>query len=160
MTDFNAHGSLIACRRPFRTGDYQMADGIDLTGLKQFKFGDSADMADRLLALVTAGSKTATCWAACDIGTSVVDSCAVIHDGAERPCVVIETTELRFVRFRGVDAAFAHDEGGCDCSLACWRTAYRRYFERNNGCVDDIDLWCEHFTLFGRLRCLPTLTRD
>jgi uncharacterized protein YhfF len=35
-----------------------------MTDLKTFAFGDSPALADELLALVLAGKKTATCWAA------------------------------------------------------------------------------------------------
>lgn len=120
---------------------------IDLTGLEHFAFGDSPELADALLALVLAGTKTATCWAARDLGPSAVGQRSVVLDGRGAARAVIETVQIRACRFADVDAAFAYDEGEDDRSLPAWRAAHRAYFERNGGFAEDMPLWCERFRL-------------
>ena len=41
-----------------------------MTDLPRWSFGDSPELADALLALVREGRKTATCWAAAQMGPS------------------------------------------------------------------------------------------
>jgi hypothetical protein len=52
-------------------------------------------------------------------------------DGAGRPHAIIETIELKLLKFGEVDAAFAFDEGEGDLTLAYWqdllRSAARRW---------------------------------
>lgn len=115
------------------------------SNVERFSFGDSPAMADELLALVLAGRKTATCWAARDFGPTLVGAWSIILDGAGRSAAVIEATEMRLLRFKDVDEAFARDEGEGDRTLTWWRDAHRRYFERNGGFSDDMELWCERF---------------
>lgn len=117
-----------------------------------FSFGDSAAMADELLALVLAGKKTATCGALRDYGTGGeamprVGRRDVVLDGAGRRAAVIETVEVTIRRFDEVEADFAHDEGEGDLSLNDWRAGHRRYFERNGGFSPDMELVCERFRL-------------
>lgn len=115
-------------------------------GLQHWSFGDSAIMADALLALVLSGAKTATCWDARDsIPLPYVGQRSVVLDGSGTPRVVVETVEIEQRRFDRVDAAFAHDEGEGDRSLAFWRAAHRDYFARQGNFADDMPLWCERF---------------
>ena len=117
-------------------------------GLDAHTFGDSPELADELLALVLAGRKTASCWAAvegpkgAEVGTSwaVKDSAGVVR-------CVLETVELTQRRFNEVDAAFAFEEGEDDRTLASWRDGHRAYFTRNGGFTPDMLLWCERFRL-------------
>ncbi len=87
--------------------------------LESFAFGDSPELMDELLELVLIGKKTATCWAASegDKGAAVGKRW-IAKDGQGRPSVVLETVELARRRLGEVDAAFAHDEGEGDRSLA------------------------------------------
>lgn len=83
-------------------------------------------MADELLALVLAGTKTATCSPLSEYQAErepigEVGRRSVVLDGRGRPACVIETCEVAIKRFDKVDAAFAYDEGEGDRSLACWR---------------------------------------
>ncbi len=119
--------------------------------LERFQFGDGPELADELLALVMSGRKTATCWAARDGLLTEVGKRMIACDGRNEPRVVIETVELVRRRFRDVDADFARDEGEGDQSLAHWREEHQRYFERNGGFADDMDLWCERFRVVARL---------
>ena len=68
-------------------------------------------------------------------------------DGRGEPRCVIETTEVTYRRFGEVDAAFAHEEGEGDRSLAYWREAHRRYFGRQGKFSEDMMLMCERFRL-------------
>ena len=117
-----------------------------------FSFGDSPEMADELLALVLAGTKTATCGAARDFADGspdkpVVGRRDVVLDGRGRRAAVIETVEVTIRRFDEVDEAFAHDEGEGFRTLPEWREGHKKYFERNGGFSPDMELVCERFRL-------------
>jgi uncharacterized protein YhfF len=120
--------------------------------LDQFAFGDTQPMADELLTPVLEGTKTATCSALSEheaegapIGQ--VGERNVVLDGRGRPACVIETFEVAIKRFSEVDAAFAHDEGEGDRSLAYWRREHERYFRRRGLFSEDMLLVCERFRL-------------
>jgi uncharacterized protein YhfF len=115
-----------------------------------FSFGDSPDMADKLLALVIAGTKTATCGALRDFPSDspdkpIVGRRDVVLDGKGDRVAVIETLEVAIRRFDQVDEAFAHDEGEGFRTLEDWRKGHRQYFERNGGFSPDMELICERF---------------
>ena len=119
--------------------------------LEQFSFGDSSETADALLALVLAGTKSATC-SSCDGGEpSRVGVRSVVLDGASHPRALVETTEIERRLFCDVDADFARDEGEGDRSLDTWRREHRAFFERNGGFDDRMALWCERFRLVRAL---------
>jgi histidinol-phosphate aminotransferase len=85
-------------------------------------FGDSADLADELLALVLAGTKTATSSALWEYEADheplpQVGELSLLLDGAGVPRCVIETTEVAVVPMDQVDAAFAAAEGEGDRTL-------------------------------------------
>jgi uncharacterized protein YhfF len=113
-----------------------------------FSFGDSLEMADELLALVLAGPKRATCWAAAQ-GTQgvAVGVQSVVKDGQGKPRTIIETIELTRRRFMDVDESFAYDEGEGNRTLDYWRTAHRNYFTREGTYADDMEVYCERFRL-------------
>jgi uncharacterized protein YhfF len=116
-------------------------------GLRSFAFGDSPALADELLDLVLKGVKTATCSTEDEPNMSAPGERWIVRDGRGSPTCVIETTEITFRRYLEVDAAFAHDEGEGDRSLAFWRAAHRRYFTRLGRFSDDMMLMCERFCL-------------
>jgi uncharacterized protein YhfF len=70
-----------------------------------------------------------------------------VLDGSGAPRCVIESVEISYRRYSEVDAAFAHDEGEGDRSLAYWRDAHRRYFGRMGRFSEDMMLMCERFRL-------------
>ena len=103
-----------------------------------------------LLALVLAGTKTATCGARRDYlaeGASLphVGREDVILDGAGRPAAVIACTEVMERRFDEVPEDFALAEGEGD--FDAWREGHIAYFERNGGWSPDLLLVCERFRL-------------
>jgi uncharacterized protein YhfF len=113
--------------------------------LESFSFGDSPALADELAALVLAGLKRATCWAANDGMLTEVGKRMVMLNGSGRPLAVVETMELVQRRFSEVDAAFAYDEGEGDRSLAYWEQAHRAYFSRRGQFAEGMLLYCERF---------------
>lgn len=119
--------------------------------LETFSFGDNPRLADELARLVLAGAKTATCWAECDGEQTAIGKQMVMLDGSGGAAAVIETVELKKLRFGEVDAAFAFDEGEGDRSLEYWRAAHRRYFTRRGSFAPDMMLWCERFRVVARL---------
>ena len=116
-------------------------------GLRSFAFGDRPQLADELLALVLSGVKTATCSTEDEPNTSTPGERWIVLDGRGIPRCVIESTEVSYRRFGEVDAAFAHDEGEGDRSLAYWRQAHRNYFGRQGKFSEDMMLMCERFRL-------------
>ena len=116
-------------------------------GLRSFAFGDGPALADELLDLVIKGVKTATCSTEDEPNTSTPGERWIVLDGRGEPRCIIETLEVSYRRYNEVDAAFAHEEGEGDRSLAYWREAHRRYFERQGKFSEDMMLMCERFRL-------------
>lgn len=124
--------------------------------LPRDRFGDSAELADELLALVLAGKKTATCgalWQYEAEGAFVPKpgERSIVLDGANRPRCVIETVEIETKPFDQVDAQFAHDEGEGDQSYAYWRAAHEEYFRRQGPFSPDMLVVCERFRVIEKL---------
>ena len=115
--------------------------------LRSFAFGDGPALADELLDLVIKGVKTATCSTEDEPNTSTPGERWIVRDGRGEPRCVIETLEVSYRRYSEVDAAFAHDEGEGDRSLAYWRQAHREYFGRQGKFSEDMMLMCERFRL-------------
>ena len=119
-------------------------------GAVTFTFGDNRALCDELLMLVRSGAKRATCGALRDFeaGESIPvvgrRDIALNWDGV--PALVIETVEVTIRRFCDVDADFALAEGE-DETLEGWRNGHRRYFERNGGWSEEMELVCERFRL-------------
>ena len=116
-------------------------------GVRSFAFGDGPALADELLDLVLMGLKTATCSTEDEPNTSTPGERWTVLDGRGNPRCVIESTEVTYRRYSDVDAAFAYEEGEGDRSLDCWRSAHRRYFERQGRFSKDMMLMCERFRL-------------
>jgi uncharacterized protein YhfF len=116
--------------------------------LPRTAFGSTPEMADALLSLVLAGTKTATCWAAVhgDQGAAVGRR-AVVTDGRSRDRAVIETTELAQRRFDEIDGDWAMVEGEDDRTLASWRRIHEDFFRGEGVFASDMPLWCERIRL-------------
>ena len=124
--------------------------------LERFAFGDNAEMADILLALVLAGTKTATCGALAEYEKEGIElphpgQRSIVLNGQGEPACIIEITDVRCQRFDAVDATFAREEGEDDLSLSRWRENHAHYFRRNGGFSPDMLLVCEKFRLIERL---------
>ncbi|WP_433830611.1 ASCH domain-containing protein [Actinoplanes sp. CA-015351] len=97
------------------------------------RFGDSAEMADALLALVIDGRKRATASLARQFGDEPLPRIGVhwiVCDGVGRPRVVLRTVELRMGSFASVTDEFAYAEGENDRTRDGWMAAHRDYFTR------------------------------
>lgn len=138
MTD-DAHKTALAARYP---------------GAVTFAFGDGPDLSARLLGLVRAGGKRATCGALRDFEAGepmpVVGRRDIVTDWAGQPQLVIETTDVTLRRFCDVGADFALAEGE-DATLEGWQAGHRAYFERNGGFQPEMMLVCERFRVIEDL---------
>jgi uncharacterized protein YhfF len=116
-------------------------------------FGDSAEEANELAALVLHGPKRATTgmvdgYAAEGEALPVAGSFNVVIDADRKPVCLIRTREVTVRPFREVDGAFAWDEGEGDRSLRYWREAHRRFFGRSGlPFAEDSLVVCERFDL-------------
>lgn len=115
--------------------EFRTASRTDAELRGAFAFGDSADMADELAALVRHGPKRATAGlrAAYEHEGEPLPRPGdhwVVLDGAGQPVCVIRTAEVEIKPLDQVDAAFAWDEGEGDRSLAWWLAAHHRFFGR------------------------------
>lgn len=98
-------------------------------------FGDGADLAQELAALVLRGPKRATAgllWEAESDPNAmpVLGGYSVVTDGAGSPLMVLRTAQVEIRPFGEVDADFAAAEGEGDGSLEYWRAAHWSYFSR------------------------------
>ena len=97
------------------------------------QFGDDADMADALLALVLIDTKRATCCLARDFSTQSRPKPGdhwIITDGAGRAACIIRTTKVELVRICDVTEGFAFTEGEGDKSLSYWKLEHDAYYRR------------------------------
>ena len=123
-------------------------------------WGDSPRMADELGALISPGTKTATCSALWEYEAEgeplpEVGVKTVVLDGNGDPLCIVETTEVEVKPYDEVDAQFAYEEGEGDRSLEYWREAHRRFFSRTLPDVGrepttDMPLVCERFQIIYR----------
>ena len=94
-----------------------------------WSFGATPEMADELLALVLAGTKTAGAselWDYEDAGDPLpqVGDLSIVLDGASRPRALLRIVDVRIAPFDQVDAEHARLEGEGDLSLDYWRRAH------------------------------------
>jgi len=100
-----------------------------------WSFGDNPELADQLLDLVLAGTKTATATSLAELeqaGEPVPQpgDLAIVLDGAGHPRALIRTTDVQVLAFRDVTEEQAAAEGEDDRSLASWRREHERCFRR------------------------------
>lgn len=98
------------------------------------QFGDTANMADELLALVMNGTKRATCCLARDFSSEARPKPGdhwIITDGKGCAACIIKTTEVELVRICDVTIDFAFTEGEGDKSLTYWKREHDAYFTRH-----------------------------
>lgn len=96
-------------------------------------FGATPEQADALLALVVAGTKTATAGALWDYEAEGEELptpgvLGIVTDGRGVPHALVVTTEVEVVPFGEVSGEHAYLEGEGDRSLALWREVHERFF--------------------------------
>lgn len=119
----------------------------DWSSLKQFRFGDSPELADRLAALVVVGVKTATCSAEVHGFEAEIGERQVVLCGQGRPVAVIETLSFDVLHLDAVTPAQAACEGEGDLSYAYWFDAHKAYFQREGTYAPDMKVIFEKFRL-------------
>ncbi|OMD89929.1 RNA-binding protein [Paenibacillus odorifer] len=110
----------------------QKADKYDA-----WAFGDSPQMADKLLDLVIRGIKTGTAsnydiFETCDETFPQVGGHSIVLDGSGDPQAIIITTEVQIIPFDEVSAEFAYTEGEGDRTLKSWRHDHEQFFTRES----------------------------
>ena len=128
-----------------------MTASADWRTLKQFRFGDSPELADRLAALVIAGVKTATCSAVSEVMETSIGEQQVVLSGGGVPVAVIETVTLDVLPLAHVTPAQAALEGEGDLSHAYWLDAHTDYFTREGTYAPDMQVIFETFRLVETL---------
>ena len=121
-------------------------------------YGDSPELANKLVQLVLEGKKTATCgslWEAEGNPIPQVGDIWIELDGNENPVCITETVEVTIRKYNEVDADFARAEGEGDLSLTYWREAHRSFFSRvlpkiGKEFSKDMPLVCERFRLIHK----------
>jgi len=112
---------------------YRRARGVPEQAYDVCRLGSDAGMADRLLALVLAGTKRATACLLRDVESGQetmahVGGHVVVLDGADRPSAIWRTKTVEVKPLRDVDAAFAWDEGEGDRTRKDWLAMHVSYF--------------------------------
>lgn len=119
-------------------------------------FGATAAHADGLLALVLAGTKTATSsplWDFTHRGEPVPEQgwWNIILDGRGNPRALLETVAVEVLPFDQVGAAHAFAEGEGDRTLDAWRAVHERFWrehsENPRGFEPDMPVVCERLRL-------------
>ncbi|MGG5260663.1 ASCH domain-containing protein [Phycicoccus avicenniae] len=141
------------------TGFYAGERPLGILPPPAWSFGATPDQADRLLALVLSGTKTATASALWDYEAEgevlpAVGDLGIVTDGRGVPRALIATTRVETVPFDDVDAEHAHLEGEGDRTLTSWREVHRRFFSEHaaheRGFSPDMPVVLERFAvLYG-----------
>ena len=131
---------------------YTGENPVSLLRPPAWAFGATPEQADRLLALVLDGTKTATASSQADYeaeGEALPEpgTLGIVLDGAGRPRALLVTTEVSVVPFAEVDEAHAHAEGEGGRTLASWRRDHERFFAEHShgGFRPDMPVVLERF---------------
>ena len=121
-------------------------------------FGDSAELADELIALVVDGPKRATAGALADyehehLPLPATGRLSIATDGHGRARAVIRTTDVRVGPLSSVDDEFAWDEGEGDRTRSSWLDEHERFFRRNLAILE-IEFDPDMPTVFERFEVL------
>jgi len=114
-------------------------------------YGDSEDLCERLVALICAGKKTATCGALREyeaLGEPIpeVGQYEIVLHWDETPAAAVRMTEVTLQPYSFVTESFAMAEGEDD-SFASWDVGHRAFFARTGGWSPDMMLVCQRFEL-------------
>ncbi len=143
----------LACHRGKMTTlpGYLPSTSLEAVPPPAWAFGRTPEQADRLLALVVEGTKTATASARSEYAAGAAPlpqrgELSILLDGGGHPRALIETTDVAVRAFDEVDDEHAHLEGEGDRSLSHWRSVHERFFtEGDAGFSRDMDVVLERF---------------
>ena len=115
------------------TGYYTGERTLALLPPPAWAFGATPEQADKLLALVLSGTKTATAGALWDYEAEGEElpapgALGIVTDGRGVPHALVVMTQVEIVPFDEVSAEHAYLEGEGDRSLATWRQVHERFF--------------------------------
>lgn len=115
------------------TGYYTGERPLALLPPPAWAFGATPKQADKLLALVLSGTKTATAGALWDYQAEGEElpapgALGIVTDGRGVPQALVVMTQVEIVPFDEVSAEHAYLEGEGDRSLATWRQVHERFF--------------------------------
>lgn len=130
---------------------YLPSSSLEMVQPPAWSFGRTPELADELLDLVLAGTKTATASALSEYGDDEPlpepGSLGIVLDGAGTPRVLIATTEVHVVPFEAVDEVHARLEGEGDLTLEHWREVHERAFSSGGSFALDMPVVLERFTV-------------
>lgn len=137
---------------------YMGPNAADTLPPNVWAFGATPEQADELLALVLAGTKTATAGAlwdyeAEDVALPEPGDLSIVLDGEGHPQALLRTTSVTVTPFDQVDEEHARLEGEGDRTLAHWRDVHRRFFTdhatHDRGFSEDMPVVCERFEVLA-----------
>lgn len=136
--------------------------GLPAEPPEAWAFGATPEQADELLAVVLAGTKTATAsswqdYADEDEPLPAVGDLSIVLDGAGEPRAVLEVTAVEVTPFDEVTAEHAYAEGEDDRTLASWRRIHEQFWREYSahGFTVDMSVVCERF----RVLAAPSVER-
>ncbi len=137
--------------------EYKKKSGTDKSFVEAYYFCDNKEDANELADLVLEGKKRATAsnYLMFEIAKEPlpkVGDLNIITDFHGEPKCIVQTTEVKIVKFKDVNPEFAEAEGEGDLSLEYWREAHRRFFTREldemKECfTEEMPVVCEKFTV-------------
>jgi uncharacterized protein YhfF len=134
---------------------YLPSTSLEMVPPPTWSFGRTPEQADRLLALVLSGTKTATASArrdyeAADEPLPEAGSLGILLDGAGHPHALVETTEVSVVPFGEVSAEHARAEGEGDGSLEHWREVHAEFFAASGEVTPELPVVLERLRVVFR----------
>ena len=138
------------------TGYYTGERPLALLPPPAWAFGATPEQADKLLALVLSGTKTATAGALWDYQAEGEElpapgALGIVTDGRGVPHALVVMTQVDIVPFDEVSTEHAYLEGEGDRSLATWREVHEQFFtkhaEHSHGFSPDMPVVLQRFTV-------------
>ena len=138
------------------TGYYTGERPLALLPPPAWAFGATPEQADKLLALVLSGTKTATAGALWDYEAEGEElpapgALGIVTDGRGVPHALVVMTQVDIVPFDEVSTEHAYLEGEGDRSLATWREVHEQFFtkhaEHSHGFSPDMPVVLQRFTV-------------
>jgi len=115
--------------------EFRRARAIPEQSYDVCSMGDTAQLADELLALILTGAKRATACLLRDVELgrgqlAQVGGYVVVLDGRGTPAAIWRTRQVEIKPLNEVDDAFAWEEGEGDRTRDGWLRMHRKYFAR------------------------------